>query len=80
MNNRIKELAEQAFDPINAMASEGVADRNTFNQTWFQLYNERFAELIIKECTDVIMTKDRYRREYFASVITKHFEDNQQDL
>ena len=31
------------------------------------------AELIIKECYDVVMTGDRYRREYFADKIKKHF-------
>ena len=32
-----------------------------------------FAELIIKECYDVVMTGDRYRRDYFADKIKKHF-------
>ena len=32
-----------------------------------------FAELIIQECYDVVMTGDRYRREYFADKIKKHF-------
>ena len=50
MNERIKELALEAFQPINSMASEGVADYYTFEQTWFQLYNQKFAELIIREC------------------------------
>ena len=35
---------------------------------------ERFAELIVRECADHIMTSsDRYRREYFADKILKHF-------
>lgn len=53
MNERIKELALEAFQPINSMASEGVADYYTFEQTWFQLYNQKFAELIAKECADL---------------------------
>lgn len=52
MNKRIKELALAAFQPINDMASEGIADRHTFNQAWFQLYNQKFAELIIRECAN----------------------------
>jgi hypothetical protein len=52
MNARIQELALEAFDPINAMASEGVADRHTFDQAWFQLYNKKFAELIVQECAN----------------------------
>jgi hypothetical protein len=53
MNKRIQELALEAFDPINAMASEGVADRHTFDQAWFQLYNQKFAELIVQECVNI---------------------------
>ena len=52
MNERIQELAEQAFAPINDMASEGIADRSTFNMHWFRLYNQKFAELIVRECVN----------------------------
>jgi hypothetical protein len=52
MNARIQQLALEAFDPINALASEGVADRHTFDQAWFQLYNKKFAELIVQECVN----------------------------
>ena len=47
MSDRIKQLAESAFQPINDMASEGIADRHTFEQAWFQEYNQRFAEAIV---------------------------------
>ena len=57
MNARIQELALEAFDPINAMASEGVADRHTFDQAWFQLYNKKFAELIVRGCVEIIETQ-----------------------
>ena len=57
MNARIQQLAFEAFDPINAMASEGVADRHTFDQAWFQHYNQKFAELIVRECQDFVGDK-----------------------
>ena len=47
MNERLKALAESAFQPINDMASEGIADRHTFEQAWFQEYNQQFAEAIV---------------------------------
>lgn len=47
MNQLIKQLAESAFQPINDMASEGIADRHTFEQAWFQEYNQKFAEAIV---------------------------------
>jgi hypothetical protein len=58
---KIKELAEQAFAPINDVASEGIADRSTFNMHWFQMYNQKFAELIVTECigiTDELVHRD----------------------
>lgn len=50
MNHRIKQLALEAFQPINDIASEGIADRHTFDQAWFQSYNQKFALLVVKEC------------------------------
>ena len=53
MNERLKELALEAFQPINDIASEGIADRYTFDQAWFQMYNQKFAELIVRKCSNV---------------------------
>ncbi len=81
MNARIQELALEAFDPINAMASEGVADRHTFDQAWFQLYSKKFAELIVQECGTVI-NSENYRQhskgwsdaiEWADGMIKEHF-------
>ena len=33
----------------------------------------KFAELIVRECVDVIMEGDRTRRDYFADKVKKHF-------
>lgn len=54
MNERIRELAERAFQPINDMSTEGVADRYTFEQGWFQEYNKSFAELIVRQCSSIL--------------------------
>lgn len=54
MNHRIKQLALEAFQSINDIASEGIADRHTFDQAWFQSYNQKFAELLIRECVKEI--------------------------
>ena len=54
MNERIKLLALEAFQPINDIASEGIADRHTFNQAWFQHYNQKFAQLIVRECLKIV--------------------------
>ena len=47
MNERINELAEQAKNSI-PKDSLGVTD-------WIEAYNQKFAELIIRECADICM-------------------------
>ena len=61
MNERIRELAHEAGLP-------------TYNPEGIPTKLEKFAELIVKECaTHIINSSDRYRREYFAEKILKHF-------
>ncbi len=70
MNERIKELAEQASD-ISDYGLECVTDK----------FLEKFAELIVKECMDVVLDKDGKEwagyvhvcREESAGMIKKHF-------
>ena len=45
MNERIKELAEQAADYANTYSDAGA-------DVWFEIYNKKFAELIVRECID----------------------------
>ena len=77
MNDRIKDLAERAFEPINAMASEGIADRHTFEQAWFQEYNNSFAELVVNECVALLQpNNDRVADanvDMLKSKIKQHF-------
>ena len=44
MNERIKDLAEQALEYAEKNQSADIP------QHWFRLYNEKFAELIVQEC------------------------------
>lgn len=61
MNVRIKELM--------SMVDTDVSGK------WINVNNvEKLAELVVKECVNVvIMTSDRYRKEYFADKIKEHF-------
>ena len=78
MNERIRELAEQAFQPINDISIEGVADRHTFEQAWFQMYNQKFAELIVRECINIAYEYDKPKLSgpglAIASNIESHFD------
>ena len=46
MNERIRELAKEALDYAEKKKLEEVS------QHWFKLYNEKFAELIVRECME----------------------------
>ena len=48
MNERIKELVKQAADYANTYSDAGA-------DVWFEIYNKKFAELIVQECSRVIM-------------------------
>ena len=62
MNKRILELAERAEIAANKGDHVDV-----------KIMMEKFAELIVQECVDVIMEGDRTRRDYFADKVKKHF-------
>jgi hypothetical protein len=73
MNERIRELAEQA---------RKYADENRpgsfvkYDPEWFVLYNEKFAELIVRECARVAFESDLTMAigQWGAdSAILKHF-------
>jgi hypothetical protein len=48
MNKRIQELAEQARD-----YADDTYKNFSNNSGWFELYNEKFAELIVRDCMEV---------------------------
>jgi hypothetical protein len=54
MNERILELAEQARD-----YADDTYKNFSNNSGWFELYNEKFAELIVKECMRLV--EDEYK-------------------
>ena len=70
MNERIKELAEQAM--VTIPAAEG-----TLRHTYFD--NEKFAELIIRECAEVCMKEidigwaTAPKSPWMAKQILEHF-------
>ena len=74
MNQRIQELALEAFQPINDITTEGVADRNTFDQAWFKLYNKKYAELIVRECIDIVGVGGEFAsRPKLVEKLQEHF-------
>ena len=68
MNERIKQLAEQATTYIDPSANDGVC---------WDFDKEKFAELIVRECAnELIKWKDEpfpYDPEFGARLIKRHF-------
>lgn len=59
MNNRLKELAEQALRLVAEEHTKGDVSRlNTDSYHVKDLINEKFAELIVRECAELIDNKE----------------------
>ena len=67
MNERIRELAKEALDYAEKNQSAEV------QQHWFKLYNEKFAELIVRECADVGSKFSQAHPEDIRYHIKRHF-------
>ena len=66
MNERIRELAEQALEYAEKNQSADIP------RHWFRLYNEKFAELIVRECVGIADEYDG-AGSTIVSRIRKHF-------
>ena len=72
MNERIRELAIEA----NLISPES----NGFDPTRLSISQQKFSELIVKECADTVTDRcemhseyDEKRAEYYAKRIKEHF-------
>jgi len=66
MNNKIKELAELAHY-ISLMEFRGFRNGRLYQD----IFTEKFAELVIKECVEVV--SDYNDGHYMGIVIEQHF-------
>jgi hypothetical protein len=64
MNERIKQLAEQAQQYAEYITPQGCE--------WFDTFKEKFAELIVRECADVA-TVNQYQAFSAGHYVKKHF-------
>ena len=74
MNERIRELAEQAF------FDEATSQPSTKMYTFSEHKMEKFAELIVRECVDIALKvdknpylEDHYHARQIIKNINKHF-------
>jgi len=61
MNERIRQLAEQAFE--SAHGENGN----------MPMMLQKFAELIVKECASVVNSRDDSDTGFWANIIKEHF-------
>ena len=86
MNPRIKDLAEQAWDHLIDEMGDVVSEDGRLNWDFLHAYDQRFAELIVRECANVIadndlakdcgtIMMDSYAKgmRYSAHLIKEHF-------
>jgi len=84
MNERIKAIAEQAGDYVNEVYTPPVRSKTPGkiwedgHIDWHTQFNEKFAELIVKDCLDIV---NRHEYSYHeadplwetAQLIKEHF-------
>ena len=67
MNDKIKQLAEQAQQYAEYVTPQGLE--------WFNAFKENFAELIVRECVDTVSdcSVEYCTRPQIVSEIKQHF-------
>jgi len=67
MNERIKELAEQATSIVEMVGPQG------YTSSYANFNREKFAELIVKECASVVIKEMNYDAGECCAKILEHF-------
>jgi len=76
MNERIRQLAEQAGDYVNETYTGPVRSKTPGkiwedgHIGWHTQFNEKFAELIVRECADIADKAEPYKAN---DLIKQHF-------
>jgi hypothetical protein len=68
MNERIEKISEQARQYADSMYPSGLDIGK-----WGPAYQEKFAELIVRECVEQIIIRERADGEWYQDDIFKHF-------
>jgi hypothetical protein len=60
MNERIKELAKQAETLTDEATNAFKDDTGNWQNIWNEVYDEKFAELIVRECASKAWFAEQY--------------------
>lgn len=86
MNNRFRELREQAFDWVQYQLSTVGSDHPVMQAEQLEMINQKFAELIVRECVKVMYDNAIERKvppdinqtpTHYAIAVLEHFGVNQ---
>jgi hypothetical protein len=74
MNELIKELAVEATKYANTLMIDylDLSDED-YAIKFGEVYNEKFAELIVRECVEEIIDREKADGDWCCSKIFKHF-------
>ena len=75
MNQRIRELAEQAERLVKDELAhlERVHNRLYSFTEGREIYNQKFAELIVRECIDNVKVWEKDSRNHISYMLKQHF-------
>ena len=79
MNQRIRQLAEQAGEYVNKVYTGPVRSKTPGkiwedgHVDWHTQFNQKFAELIVRECAKVADIADENKCEWIGGNILTHF-------
>ena len=59
MNERIQQLADQAHEYASGVYDRRIATEGPENVFFYQISNDKFAELIVKECLSIVDDAER---------------------
>ena len=72
MNERIKELAEQAVKSVDIVTGNETQDDELAKMYIPDCFTEKFAELIVKECMDCALWVGEINRQSVEPIHTAH--------
>ena len=72
MNERIRQLADQAHEYASGVYDQRIATEGPENVFFYQISNDKFAQLIVQECAD-IATMNQHQWASAGSYVLKHF-------
>jgi hypothetical protein len=73
MNERIKELANEAKLQLDQDIKDGKKDWKSTPQSYDEMVQEKFAELIVRECAKVALEHDALWGASVDQDIKRHF-------